>query len=177
MGKSNKNIKILENFLDKETCKTLSECLSLKTLDLQEPLIFIPKKRFEENKEIFDLLNKIESNIKTTIIENYKEYNIKIGLGNKKQISFACRTPGYSMEDHTDWDHQENTDDYIRSNITSLIYLNDGYEGGEIIFSDNDLSYKPTIGTLILFPSNYKHGVLASYGENRHNLTCFYCFI
>ena len=44
--------------------------------------------------------------------------------------------------------------------LSSVLYLNDNFEGGELYFPRFDVTYKPKAGSLLLFPSNYpyEHG-------------------
>jgi hypothetical protein len=39
--------------------------------------------------------------------------------------------------------------------ISSVMYLNDDYEGGELIFPHFDLKFKPEAGDIVFFPSNF----------------------
>jgi hypothetical protein len=39
--------------------------------------------------------------------------------------------------------------------FTSIIYLNDDYEGGELYFPRFDLTIKPKQGDVLVFPSTY----------------------
>jgi len=41
--------------------------------------------------------------------------------------------------------------------LSGLIYLNDNYSGGEIFFPRQDITIKPKLGSVVLFPSNYTH--------------------
>ena len=43
--------------------------------------------------------------------------------------------------------------------ISSLAYLTDNYEGGEIYFPDFDISLRPSPGSIIVFDSDTTHGV------------------
>ena len=42
---------------------------------------------------------------------------------------------------------------------TALIYLNDDYEGGEVVFDDLGIELKPSAGSVIFFPCLEKHFV------------------
>lgn len=42
---------------------------------------------------------------------------------------------------------------------TGLIYVNDDYEGGELVFDDLGLEIKPSAGSIIFFPCLEKHSV------------------
>ena len=63
---------------------------------------------------------------------------------------------GGAMGAHIDKnaDNPENSMDW-----TALIYLNDDYEGGEVIFEDHGLSLKPSAGSIIFFPCLEPHSV------------------
>jgi predicted 2-oxoglutarate/Fe(II)-dependent dioxygenase YbiX len=39
--------------------------------------------------------------------------------------------------------------------LSAVLYLNDDYEGGELHFPRQGLTYNPKAGSLVLFPSNY----------------------
>lgn len=62
--------------------------------------------------------------------------------------------------------------------ITTMIYLNDDYEGGEIRFLDNKrvISYKPAKGDIVVFLSFYPyfHSVTAPFGNDRFAIRTSY---
>lgn len=62
--------------------------------------------------------------------------------------------------------------------IGALIYLNDEYDGGELVFNDYDIIIKPEPGDMIIFPNHYMHEVLKVLpkGSNtrRHTMPTFY---
>lgn len=41
--------------------------------------------------------------------------------------------------------------------LSTVLFLNDDFEGGELIFPNQDISIKPKAGQLVLFPSNYAY--------------------
>lgn len=49
----------------------------------------------------------------------------------------------------------------IDRDISILLYLNDDYEGGELVFPNQHITIKPKAGMLVAFPSNHHfvHGV------------------
>ncbi len=55
----------------------------------------------------------------------------------------------------------------IDRDITSVLYLNDDYEGGEIYFDFFDISIKPKQGDILMYPTTfeYKHGVNKVIGD------------
>lgn len=82
----------------------------------------------------------------------------------------------YALNYHTD----ANFADYGQDQhvVTTMMYLNDDYEHGEIEFFfkedgvDKVLCYKPAAGDFITFPSffPYFHGVRAPYGGERYTI-------
>lgn len=42
--------------------------------------------------------------------------------------------------------------------VTTLLYINEDYRGGEIYFDDYGFEYKPVKGELLIFPSYFYHG-------------------
>ena len=65
---------------------------------------------------------------------------------------------------------------YPSRDISSTIYYNDDYIGGEIYFLNQDLKIKPKAGSLIIFPSNenYPHEVLPVESGIRYSSTNFW---
>jgi len=65
--------------------------------------------------------------------------------------------------------------------FTSMMYLNDNYEGGEICFWDQDkvVGYKPEAGDIVVFPScePFYHGVLNTYNHERYAIRVNYCAV
>jgi len=45
--------------------------------------------------------------------------------------------------------------------VSAIVYLNDGYEGGEVEFVNFGVKIKPKPGMLLLFPSNYAYAHIA----------------
>jgi len=42
-----------------------------------------------------------------------------------------------------------------RNTISCIVYLNDNFEGGSHYFNYLDIDYKPKVGDILMFPSNY----------------------
>lgn len=63
--------------------------------------------------------------------------------------------------------------------LGALIYLNDDYKGGELIFPEYDITIKPKFGDLVIFPCHYLHevGILSSEDKYRYTLPLFYSFL
>jgi len=68
---------------------------------------------------------------------------------------------GYALLRYREGDgYTEHTDAMAESNpriVSMLLYLNDDFEGGELVFNRQDLEIKPKAGSIVVFPSNWTH--------------------
>lgn len=103
----------------------------------------------------FEILNPIEKDYMNSYgvyFETHDNYEIlKYGLGQK-------------FTNHID-DHP-----HYHRRISMVFYLNENYEGGEIVFPRFNLTYKPKSNEVILFPSTYvyNHSVLPVISGTRY---------
>jgi hypothetical protein len=86
--------------------------------------------------------------------------------------------PNYVMMHHTDFQREFSYNPGLKFGLTAVFYLNEDYDGGEVMFRfldkndrsviKEDYSYKPSAGDIVVFPSGppHYHGVRAvSNGE------------
>ena len=90
-----------------------------------------------------------------------------------KYIPNLEKHPDYAMMHHTDFQREFTYNPGLKFGITAVCYLNEGYDGGEVMFrflDENDPSiikedyiYKPQNGDIVVFPSGppHYHGVKA----------------
>jgi predicted 2-oxoglutarate/Fe(II)-dependent dioxygenase YbiX len=57
--------------------------------------------------------------------------------------------PGKGMGPHVDTPQEENK----LALITAILYLNENYEGGELLFKNQGVNIKPSAGSIVIFPS------------------------
>lgn len=74
-------------------------------------------------------------------------YNVKMEF--MEAINYVKYGPNQHFQTHTDHGFS-----YICT-ISSIMYLNDEYEGGELFFPYFDLKFKPEAGDIVLFPSTF----------------------
>ena len=89
--------------------------------------------------------------------------------------------PGQFQNPHADKELHELPDigmpnDFPCYDISSLFYLNDDYEGGELYFPLQDVKFKPKKGAAYFFPGdmNYIHGVTEIKGGIRYTCPFFW---
>jgi hypothetical protein len=92
------------------------------------------------------------------------------------RVLYQVLREGEELGYHTD--AYGGVDGYGVIGYSALLYLTDDYEGGEILFYDNDTptSYKPELGTLIYFKGdeNYPHSVNKIISGERANIILFF---
>ena len=87
--------------------------------------------------------------------------------------------PGMFMAPHAD---RANPDGgyhgFPHRDFGSIVYINDGYEGGELYFPRLDLVVKPTLGLLVAFSGgwHHEHGVIKVRSKDRLTMPAFYTF-
>jgi hypothetical protein len=178
IGQSKDNIVIIDNFVSKEILYILDNFIKEKTSEMTTDFNYLSKKMFkDESPEVFEIFIDLEKKIPKYINEYLKKFNIKVEEKPLFNMSFASRTPNTKMDEHFDYNPEEIGNGNIRANMTALVYINDDYEGGELFFPTQHLTYKPEIGSLVIFPSNYLHGVLECTGKSRHSILSCYPFL
>jgi predicted 2-oxoglutarate/Fe(II)-dependent dioxygenase YbiX len=146
-------IKVIEGFIEPDDCQ-----LAIKLIDNSE---LVP---FKDNP-----LASVSS--KTPEITAFiKKYSDKCLELHKEFIDI--KIPIYTYEAFlTLWNvgsraatHQDNHIGAERIQLSSVLYFNDDFEGGEIYFPEFDFTHTPKAGDGIFFPaftkdSKYEHGV------------------
>jgi predicted 2-oxoglutarate/Fe(II)-dependent dioxygenase YbiX len=78
-------------------------------------------------------------------------------------------TNGEFMFPHVDGGNPDNPKKIV---FGIAIYLNDDFEGGELIYPDFGLSVTPKAGSMVIHDANLKHQVFPVLG-NRYSITTF----
>lgn len=99
---------------------------------------------FEEIKKVYDDYN----NILQVCLHDYeKRFNFTMEY--MESINFVRYGAGQHFSVHTDHGFS------YSCTLSSVGYLNDDYEGGEIWFPNLNLKFKPQKGDILFFPSTY----------------------
>ena len=101
-------------------------------------------------------LNKLLLEHYIAAVSEYKKRYTGVVVNNLEPLQIARYEVGGHYTVHTDAMGKAGGDRVV----SSVLYLNDDYEGGELYFPLFDVTYKPDAGSLVLFPSyyTYEHG-------------------
>jgi len=105
----------------------------------------------EEDSKRSENLNLIYKEIKEKLYECLNHYQsiYNVNMQYMEAINFVKYGVGQHFQVHADHGFS------YSCTISSVMYLNDGYEGGELWFPYIDLTLKPEYGDIVLFPSTY----------------------
>lgn len=70
--------------------------------------------------------------------------------------------------------HQDAYGDNAPLRYSIVVYLNNDYEGGEINFPDHDFMIKPEAGSMVIFPSDYRHESKLITNGNKYMVPAFW---
>lgn len=100
--------------------------------------------QYSELSEVVDLVeSKLNENLK------FYQQNYNINMTYMEAINFVRYGPNQHFAVHSDHGFS-----YICT-VSSIVYLNDDYEGGELWFPYLDIKWKPEMGDMVFFPSTY----------------------
>jgi len=97
--------------------------------------------------DIYKIYAEVGGKIKSRVDEYCGPYNISMNY--MESINFVK----YEKGDHFSY-HADHGFSYVCV-VSSIAYLNDDYEGGELSFYKLDMKFKPSYGDIIVFPSAY----------------------
>ena len=109
---------------------------------------------------------------------------IEVGLRTPEliveSVFLACLWPGDSHIPHADNEREEHgrwlPNHTPQRDYTALVYLNDNFTGGELVFPDRDVVIIPKPGLFVGFPSNHKfvHAVPNVLSGKRYSLPVWF---
>ena len=153
-------IKSIKSFVDPEDAKLI--------IDLMDNLKIKNKLSNERDDNTYRLYNSTEK----TVIDFIKKYSKKFIDGRDLYITenlIAFYEEGSFMDAHVDAPDEVEV-------VSTVIYLNDDYTGGELSFPEieNGYFYTPEKYELVYFPTAYLHGVNLVKSGKRYIITISY---
>jgi hypothetical protein len=104
--------------------------------------------RNKENEKLYDMHEEVFQAVRTCV----DDYGAYWGVGMKSYEAFNfVKYEGAGTHFKVHADHGPT---YVCT-VSVVVYLNDDYEGGEIVFPRFNLTHKPQAGDIIVFPSTY----------------------
>jgi hypothetical protein len=100
-------------------------------------------------------------------------FNIN-NLFSYKRGFMARMSSGASLQEHSDDDDLYEGRRKNEKHYSGLLFLTDDYEGGELLFPEFDVSFKPPARSLVLFEGKHHHGVSEVRAGQRLNYILFF---
>jgi hypothetical protein len=159
-GSGKEMIVELENFMTQEEIEFLEKAAkSLTIWDVTESHVTQPSLDKNDPK-ISPVIAGLFQRLQPIVEEFYKVKVIPTGTTIVKWL------PGQFQKPHADKELHDGPDaglpnDFPNYDLSSLFYLNEDYEGGELYFPNQGVQFKPKKGAAYFFPGdmNYIHGV------------------
>jgi 2OG-Fe(II) oxygenase superfamily len=110
----------------------------------------VRKKDFEHRPQDVDLksiYDDIDVRLQSCLAHYTAKYNLSISY--QEAVNFVRYGEGQHFATHSDSGFS-----YVCA-VSTVIYFNNDYEGGELYFPHIDLKYTPSEGDVVLFPSNW----------------------
>lgn len=185
IGTGIENIRIFKNFIDEDDrLKILDNCYDYTKNTHGEIYYPIPK-----SDSIRDIYIKYSKKMYENISIFYKDKSeiFVPKMITREPSNLLAHPVGSYMIPHVDivgytQELNYNLEDYINKwsgHLSSVIYLNDNYDGGELYFPDHNIEIKPEAGDYITWPGNkwYQHGVKTVKGNVRYTLSIWARFL
>ena len=181
IGIDPKNIGLFEDFITKEeVSEILKEC---KKHEPEYETHHVHGKTLAFGQIDNEKLRNFALYLMPKIAENAESfYNMKQVVDRSLQYTFHPN--GTYINPHTDvigWEPKHNEKNefsviekyypyFWTGHLSTILYLNDDFDGGELFFPDFDIEIKPKPGMLAVFPGNthYLHGVKEVVGNTRY---------
>lgn len=111
----------------------------------------VNKNNIDSCPEEFYLAKKVYTVVEEALLKNLKSYQQKYNMNMQymEAINFVRYGEGQHFAIHADHGFS-----YICT-VSSVVYLNDNYDGGELWFPYLDIKWKPSEGDMVFFPSTY----------------------
>lgn len=85
---------------------------------------------------------------------------------------YSCYEVGSYYKTHTD----SNFEDGKVRTFSCILYLNDDFEGGELIFPRDELIYKPVQGSMAIFPTGFTLPHAVGIATNRRHTIAYFFY-
>ena len=165
----------LSNFISVDECDGLIAGIKASETKVSGTHYWDGMMTYPENITDQVIVDKMD-NVTMQLLEETKiRYEVK-GPLYRDSMMFGTWCQGKDMPVHTDnqvLPGQESISTPWRD-FTSILYLNDNYDGGELILPESDLSIKPIKGEALLLSTGEPHGVSKITSGIRYTLISWF---
>jgi hypothetical protein len=174
------NIFYIEDFIDKKSISILKKDIEEQSIINKNHQGLYHDILSFSTKESQSIWNKMTSNLEH-LFDNESEYLYDFPP-RPYVIKYVNRSTSpelshWAMVPHSDNGAYESNPDEADRNVLKgiVIYITDDYEGGEIVYVNKDIEFKPKSGYLVCHPGSeeYIHGVKSFSGGDRIVVTGF----
>ena len=165
IGSGRNNVKVFNNYLNKEECESI-----IKMIKQTETSNVRPLQSEALSLVYYDSLALPEKYIPGVHTLLQKEYGVEVKPRHSRFAEWRHnRSQTIPIDDMGSKDS---------NHMAGWVYLNDDYEGGELSFINQDISFKPKTGDLVMFPGNihYWYNVLPANGS-RYIMPIWFDFV
>ena len=161
-----KNIYVYENFISSEDLLKINDYIQSSTF-VSDAVHEFPYETldFGQEKEFLSMIRSYRDKAASLLEETF---DCKVVLS--EIYGLTKFKTGENLNEHADkvcasW-----------RDLSTSLYYNDDYEGGELYFSQYDITFKPKAGMMIYFPAgaNYQHRVNYVTSGTRYATTTFW---
>jgi hypothetical protein len=186
IGDSPENIIHINDFINEDDLRVIMDYInSLPETDKEfyGPLDLRFERINKDRPEIGTLIKKYEEKTFSYIDDHFiKKVGVPVERIATNYCHFVKWIPGMLSKLHADCEKPDGSPalyaGFNRLNISTLVYINDNYEGGHINFPNQNFGFKPKAGDLIIFPGNnaYQHEVTEVISGKRYTMPSWYSF-
>jgi hypothetical protein len=170
IGNNPDNIKIFKNYLSKEECENIIKLINSTETSNNRSLKPDSSGKPTLSLLYYDSLTYSEKYIPAIKDLVEKEYGVKLKPRNSRFAQWVHNdSPTVPIDDlgHKDSNH-----------LAGWVYLNEDYDGGELSFINQGVSFRPNAGDLILFPGNINYWYhVAPTNGSRYIMPVWFDFI
>lgn len=150
---------------DHETKKDYRDCVDFK----------IKRDALMPGNEFSNAIIEVHDSITKKLYECLEEFTARYHLNKLnyiEAINFVKYGPGQHFKVHPDSGPTYSCD------VSTVMYLNDDYEGGELWFPHFDYTYVPSYGDIVLFPSSwlFSHAALPVKSGTKYSAVTMFSY-
>jgi len=166
----------VDGFLTKDQCSyIIEEAISSDLWEESEDRFWTNRLinyhlMYKHNTTVADMMMDANIRCKAAIKEKYK---IDVSSDTLQIVRwFPGMEQGLHADDMTNTEHKG----LEHRLFGSIIYLNDGYQGGQTYYGNFDIQVTPKVGTLAIHPGDpeHLHGVTKIEGGTRYTIASFW---